>query len=406
MSLAEFQKETLDKTLELYNNYYDELNSKTQSFMNSTSLFNAVSKSEEEIGKGDLVTNLKDQVNELYEYGTVMAKLEKRLADTNLWEYVKDLGTDSTKELQAINSMTDAELSRYVEIYETKYTLANACAKSQLKDLKESTELSLDELYGITGTKLNEFSKTFDGTLESITAYVEKAAEIGANISAGVATGMADNTEEIDKAAKKMIDNAEEATKEAAEIHSPSERFRREVGVNIIKGIALGIETMKDDVPNSLIAIMDAALTKLRTKYENFKMVGASLVDGLIDGIRSKTEQALAEARSLAESVSSAINSAMSSVDLSPTITPKLDLSESALKVNKLDVSYSTAKASSIGSTMDKTPAKDSDSSKSKSSGNSYNFTQNNYSPKSLSSTDIYRQTKNQFAAMERMLEA
>lgn len=406
MSLAEFQKETLDKTLELYNNYYDELNSKTQSFMNSTSLFNAVSKSEEEIGKGDLVTNLKDQVNELYEYGTVMAKLEKRLADTNLWEYVKDLGTDSTKELQAINSMTDAELSRYVEIYETKYTLANACAKFQLKDLKESTELSLDELYGITGTKLNEFSKTFDGTLESITAYVEKAAEIGANISAGVATGMADNTEEIDKAAKKMIDNAEEATKEAAEIHSPSERFRREVGVNIIKGIALGIETMKDDVPNSLIAIMDAALTKLRTKYENFKMVGASLVDGLIDGIRSKTEQALAEARSLAESVSSAINSAMSSVDLSPTITPKLDLSESALKVNKLDVSYSTAKASSIGSTMDKTPAKDSDSSKSKSSGNSYNFTQNNYSPKSLSSTDIYRQTKNQFAAMERMLEA
>lgn len=406
MSLAEFQKETLDKTLELYNNYYDELNSKTQSFMNSTSLFNAVSKSEEEIGKGDLVTNLKDQVNELYEYGTVMAKLEKRLADTNLWEYVKDLGTDSTKELQAINSMTDAELSRYVEIYETKYTLANACAKFQLKDLKESTELSLDELYGITGTKLNEFSKTFDGTLESITAYVEKAAEIGANISAGVATGMADNTEEIDKAAKKMIDNAEEATKEAAEIHSPSERFRREVGVNIIKGIALGIETMKDDVPNSLIAIMDAALTKLRTKYENFKMVGASLVDGLIDGIRSKTEQALAEARSLAESVSSAINSAMSSVDLSPTITPKLDLSESALKVNKLDVSYSTAKASSIGSTMDKTPAKGSDSSKSKSSGNSYNFTQNNYSPKSLSSTDIYRQTKNQFAAMERMLEA
>ena len=406
MSLAEFQKETLDKTLELYNNYYDELNSKTQSFMNSTSLFNAVSKSEEEIGKGDLVTNLKDQVNELYEYGTVMAKLEKRLADTNLWEYVKDLSTDSTKELQAINSMTDAELSRYVEIYETKYTLANACAKFQLKDLKESTELSLDELYGITGTKLNEFSKTFDGTLESITAYVEKAAEIGANISAGVATGMADNTEEIDKAAKKMIDNAEEATKEAAEIHSPSERFRREVGVNIIKGIALGIETMKDDVPNSLIAIMDTALTKLRTKYENFKMVGASLVDGLIDGIRSKAEQALAEARSLAESVSSAINSAMSSVDLSPTITPKLDLSESALKVNKLDVSYSTAKASSIGSTMDKTPAKGSDSSKSKSSGNSYNFTQNNYSPKSLSSTDIYRQTKNQFAAMERMLEA
>ncbi|MFR8471686.1 MAG: hypothetical protein ACLVB2_02860, partial [Clostridium fessum] len=37
--------------------------------------------------------------------------------------------------------------------------------------------------------------------------------------------------------------------------------------------------------------------------------------------------------------------------------------------------------------------------------GNSYNFTQNNYSPKALSRTEIYRQTKNQFSAMERMVE-
>lgn len=32
-----------------------------------------------------------------------------------------------------------------------------------------------------------------------------------------------------------------------------------------------------------------------------------------------------------------------------------------------------------------------------------FNFTQNNYSPKSLSRIDIYRQTRNQFSALERM---
>lgn len=37
--------------------------------------------------------------------------------------------------------------------------------------------------------------------------------------------------------------------------------------------------------------------------------------------------------------------------------------------------------------------------------GNSYKFVQNNYSPKALSRTEIYRQTKNQFSAMERMVE-
>ncbi len=33
--------------------------------------------------------------------------------------------------------------------------------------------------------------------------------------------------------------------------------------------------------------------------------------------------------------------------------------------------------------------------------GNTYQFTQNNYSPKALSRIDIYRQTKNQFSAMK-----
>ena len=406
MSLAEFQKETLDKTLELYNNYYDELSSKTQSFMNATSLFNAVSKSEETISKTDLVTNLKGQIMELYDYGTVIQTLEKRLSGTRLWEYVKDLGTESISELQAINSMTDAELSTYAETYNIKYTLAAANARNQLKGLKESTETSLDELYSITGTKLDEFSEQFDGTFESLTAYVEKAAEIGANISAGVATGMVENTEEIDNAAGKMIDNVEEAAKEAAEIHSPSERFKREVGVNIVKGIALGIESMDTSVSDALLTIMANALNKLKSKYEDFKMGGATLVDGLIDGIRSKAEQAIAEARSLANSVSMAINSAMSGINLSPTITPKIDLTNSIFKASKLDLSYSASKASSVNKSMNKSSSNDSNSGKNKTTGNTYTFTQNNYSPKSLSSTDIYRQTKNQFTAMERMLEA
>ena len=35
--------------------------------------------------------------------------------------------------------------------------------------------------------------------------------------------------------------------------------------------------------------------------------------------------------------------------------------------------------------------------------GNTYQFTQNNYSPKALSRIEIYRQTKNQLSAIERM---
>ena len=37
--------------------------------------------------------------------------------------------------------------------------------------------------------------------------------------------------------------------------------------------------------------------------------------------------------------------------------------------------------------------------------GNTYTFTQNNYSPKALSRVEIYRQTKNQFSAMKGLVE-
>ena len=37
--------------------------------------------------------------------------------------------------------------------------------------------------------------------------------------------------------------------------------------------------------------------------------------------------------------------------------------------------------------------------------GNTYQFTQNNYSPKPLSRLEIYRQTKNQFSAMKGLVE-
>ena len=399
MSFVEYQKDILSQTIEIYNKYYDELESRTSSFMNATSLFNAVSESEETISKDDLIKNLKGQTLELYNYGTVVTKLEKRLFGTKLWDYVKELGTDSIKELQAINSMTDAELSTYADMYEVKYTLATANARNQLKELKETTETSLDNLYGISGTKLEEFSQKFDGTFDSLTAYVEKASEIGANISAGVATGMAEGTEQIETAASTMIDNVETAAKDAAEIHSPSKRIKREVGIPIVEGIATAIETMHERVSSAFVDLMNDSIKELQEMKDSFKMAATTLMDGFIEGITSSGQQAIAQAQNIANTIANI----MSSSGGGTSIASGINLSNATRNAGRLDLSYSTNKASNVSGAFQKIPT-NSYNNAPKSSGNTYTFTQNNYSPKSLSSTDIYRQTKNQFAAMERML--
>ncbi len=93
-------------------------------------------------------------------------------------------------------------------------------------------------------------------------------------------------------------------------------------------------------------------------------------------------------------------------VDTQPMIRPILDLSDVEEKSHRLNTLFSRSQAFNRqhrNCTARGRNLQNEDTNPN--TGNSYNFTQNNYSPKALSRTEIYRQTKNQFSAMERMVE-
>jgi hypothetical protein len=91
-------------------------------------------------------------------------------------------------------------------------------------------------------------------------------------------------------------------------------------------------------------------------------------------------------------------------MDITPTITPVLDLSRTRSGLKQLNTLMSRDQALSayndISSARD---AKFAASSQAKEVvvNNNYNMEQNNYSPRSLSNIDIYRQTKNQISALK-----
>ena len=94
-------------------------------------------------------------------------------------------------------------------------------------------------------------------------------------------------------------------------------------------------------------------------------------------------------------------------IDTQPTIRPVLDLSNVEAGAGRLSALFSSSQAMAISSGMswrDGAVVQNGDSSPN--TGSTFNFTQNNYSPKALSRVEIYRQTKNQFSAMERMVES
>lgn len=236
------------------------------------------------------------------------------------------------------------------------------------------------------------------------------------------------------------------------------------VGQTTMTNLIAGIRTKNQLAKDAFVQIINSCLTAIRNKYTDFYNAGKYLVEGFAKGIDEYTWYAEARARamtraaaqaaeaeldinspskvgyriggffgmgfvnslidytdksydagaSVAKSAKEGLRNAVSKIgdfiengiDSQPTIRPLLDLSEVTEGAGRLSALLSRNQAMKISAGMEReggsvvqnggtTPT----------SGNNYNFTQNNYSPKALSRIDIYRQTKNQFSALKGLVE-
>lgn len=236
------------------------------------------------------------------------------------------------------------------------------------------------------------------------------------------------------------------------------------VGQTTMTNLIAGIRTKNQLAKDAFVQIINSCLTAIRNKYTDFYNAGKYLVEGFAAGITANTYMAEARARAMARAAAAAaeaeldinspskvgyriggffgmgfVNSLIdytdksydagasvaksakeglrnavskigdfieNGIDSQPTIRPLLDLSDVTEGAGRLSALLSRNQTMKISAGMEReggsvvqnggtTPT----------SGNNYNFTQNNYSPKALSRIDIYRQTKNQFSALKGLVE-
>lgn len=231
----------------------------------------------------------------------------------------------------------------------------------------------------------------------------------------------------------------------------------------MIKFIA-GIKEKAEEVKTAFTGNLNASVTAIRDYHDQFKQAGAYLVEGFADGISENTYRAEAKARAMARAAAEAAEDELdehspsrvgyhigdffglgfvnaigtyavkaynasadmaksaktglgnaiakvkdmidNGVDTQPMIRPILDLSDVEEKSHRLNTLFSRSQALTVSTGIAAARGRNlQNEDTNPNTGNSYNFTQNNYSPKALSRTEIYRQTKNQFSAMERMVE-
>ena len=324
---------------ELEDNYSDTLDSRIQSLYNAYGLFDKV----EQKGKtsvSELTKNLQDQVAEFEDWDDTLQQLSKRGLNQALIEELQEMGPSAIANIRGLNSMTDAQLSQYANLWAEKHKEATDRAtdeltdlrketNSQIKELKTTYNSDLDELKKDTDEKLSELKDAFlknigaikDDTEEKFQEIVSIAStvlgsagwdELGEYMVDGLIEGVESKQPEFLKTLESLISAGTEITQDTAEIHSPSRVFAR-IGEYMVEGLIGGITNRSDDASKA----------------------SADMARGTIQSVSR-----------LISDMSTIIDSDM---EITPTISPILDMTNVQNGLNQMDSTLSANRSIALG---------------------------------------------------------
>lgn len=260
-----------------------------------------------------------------------------------------------------------------------------AIGQSIPKVIQAGVDLILSFIYGIANAVRNNKQPLIDAVndlmnavFEAIGAWIGNMVDCGKDLILGLIEGIKGAASELWSAMVGVVEDAWNGVKDFFGIESPAKEGIA-VGKFVDQGIAIGFDKYGNIVSKSATGVGETALDSMKKALSD--------VSDVIDA----------------------------DMDMTPTIRPVVDLTDVESGEKQLSsmlggsrtitVDSANIKAAAISSGMNPGADNNIPSGASK-QGTSISFTQNNYSPKALSRVDIYRQTKNQFSAMERMVKA
>ena len=218
---------------------------------------------------------------------------------------------------------------------------------------------------------VNLIIKFIEGITQAIRNNSERLGEAGADlgiaVAEGIAGGIAGAVGRIKDAAMDAARGALDAAKGFLGIHSPSRVMRDQVGKRIGEGMALGIAESAPEVESSMRAMGRTAMAKM-----------------------NDTMSSLGDAFAL-------------DPNLSPTVSPVLDLAGLTRDANKMSSILSTSPittgvsynaAADISAMTQASAEADSEAANGAGTGDTYHYEQHLHSPTALDSVKIYRSSR------------
>lgn len=275
------------------------------------------------------------------------------------------------------------------------------------KETNKIEDIIREAMESVGGTYA-EYAKT--ELYNSLHEFAEGSTEL---VNAAITKSEKEAEEKLKKEASETTKETAKAVKETTEDVKPD---MEKSGTEIVDTVSTGVKNQSQSLYNTV----DEMVAVIKKKFEELDLtsVGEKIAQSLINGLKNKmpdiqkvvgvSDTIIVEgAEDTAEKADIAIESGLNP---RPKVSPVIDLTKDVVtglkRIGtiiagaglKKQVSVATSIASSTSST---TRSPDNKRTPRGSSGTTVNYTQNNYSPKSLSRTEIYRQTSNQLSALK-----
>lgn len=278
----------------------------------------------------------------------------------------------------------------------------------------------LDALVKAIPKMVDAGMKILIGFLKGIADNIGKVVDQGARIIVEFLNGIGRNAGKVVDAAVDLIFDFISAIADA--IRNSGERIVEagwDIATALIEGIVRGIKALVKKAIDAVINMAKSMWEGIKDFFTIFspsrkmKWIGKMVVLGLVQGIDAYADTAANSAVGVGEGIVDSMGKTLDGlstvlnkdlIDFEPTIKPVLDLTQvkkdageiaSILSMPEFDVtsSYNGAKSAGSGYEDNRTPGDD--PTEGAAGGDTWNFVQNNNSPKALSNAEIYRQTKN-----------
>lgn len=306
------------------------------------------------------------------------------------------------------------EIERLVGIASTIGDVEKGAMSGFAKGLKDLGKAGIDGLINSFNNASIQISTVIDLLIGVIGSKNEKFVSAGKTMMAKLASGIRSGGPQCRSSAASLLSDCLTA------INSRASEFYS-AGLNAAAEFANGITANTYLAVARASAMAAAAAAAARSELDIHSPSGVSYGIGeffglgFVNALGDYANRSYTAGESIGNAAREGLRTAISKIgefvengiDTQPTIRPVLDLSNVSSGVGKLSALMSRTQAMKISAGIERESSGTIQNGNEKSSiANNYNFTQNNYSPKSLSRIDIYRQTKNQFAALKGLVEA